>query len=276
MIRKIAKKAIGPLLVPYLNPLVVPFRPGNVIMFHIGRCGSTVVADLLNQHPRIHWASEFYSSIFHDWQRINGGIERVGEMADDAVELLQRNMQFALHRYYGFEIKPFHFRLIGYSPDSFLHHADSLGFTHFILLDRKNRLRTMISSIIAHQNEALYHIDSNTKAQLTRVTINVNEVKVDFDVKPLLAYLSDYDGDIDALKTLLESRNSLHLTYEQDIQMDPRRAYHRICDFLALQPVDVSIKYARTNPFPICDMIENIEEVRQALHGTPYEWMLDD
>lgn len=171
MIKRLAKKV--------LSPLLTPLRPGNVIMFHIGRCGSTVVADLLNQHPRIHWASELYTPIFYEWQRKNAWIETVGEMSKDAVDLLKRNMQLALHRYYGFEIKPFHFRLIGYSPESFLHHADSLGFTHFILLDRKNRLRTIISSIIAHQNEALYHIGRKTKARLTRISINPDNVRID-------------------------------------------------------------------------------------------------
>lgn len=268
MIKRLARKV--------LNPLLSQLRPGNVVMFHIGRCGSTVVGQLLCQHPRIHWASELYIPFFMEWQRKNAGIETVGEMPQDAVDFLRRNMQLALHRFYGFEIKPFHFRLIGFSPESFLHHVDSLGFTHFILLDRKNRLRKIISSIIAHQNEAEYHIETKTKARLTRVHINIHDVRIDFDAKPLVDYLSDYDRQIHTLEALLEGRRSLRLTYEQDVQADPRRAYSRICEFLGLQPKNVSVRLSRTNPFPVRDMVENIEEMREALCGTPYEWMLDD
>ena len=35
-------------------------RKGNIFMLHIGRVGSTVLADLLNQHSQIHWDGEFY------------------------------------------------------------------------------------------------------------------------------------------------------------------------------------------------------------------------
>ena len=38
-------------------------------MFHIGRCGSTVVSELLNQHSKIHWESELYTPIFTELQK---------------------------------------------------------------------------------------------------------------------------------------------------------------------------------------------------------------
>jgi hypothetical protein len=268
MIRRLAKGI--------LRPVLTSFRPGNVIMFHIGRCGSTVVGDMLNQHQHIYWASELYQPIFSEWQRNNAGKEIAGEMPEDAIELLQRDMRMALHHYYGFEIKPYHFRLIGYTPETFLHHADSLGFTHFIILDRRNRLRKIISSIIAHQKIGKYHIDDMTKSRLMRISVNPEIVEIDFDAKPLLAYLSDYDKQIEELESLLEGRRVLRLSYEEDIQVDPNIAYSRICEFLGLQRGDVSVNLARTNPFPVRDMIGNIDEVEKTLCGTPYEWMLDD
>ena len=33
------------------------------MMLHNGRCGSTVVGDLLVQNPNIHWASELYAKL---------------------------------------------------------------------------------------------------------------------------------------------------------------------------------------------------------------------
>jgi len=245
-------------------------------MIHLGRCGSTVLGDLLNQHHRIYWASELYAPILNQWQTRNAEGKIVGQMPEDAVDLLRKNMRLALHRYFGFEIKPFHFRLIGYSPESFLRHADSLGFTHFIFLNRKNRLRKILSSIVAHQDKSLYHVGPNANTRLAPVSINHNDVRIDSDAKPLVAYLSDYDQQMHTLKELLKGKTTLHLTYEEDIQADPRIAYSRICEFLDLQPAEVSINYSKTNPFPVREMIENIEEVEAALHGTAYSWMLDD
>lgn len=258
------------------STLLGRLRPGNVVMFHIGRCGSSVVGQLLRQHSRIYWANEPYARIFEGWQKASAGIETVGKMPEDAVSYLRKDMRRALHRFYGCEIKPFHFRLIGYSPESFLQHLDALGFRHFILLDRKNRLRKIISILIAFQSGRRYHNSARTEARLNRVRIDVNDVRTDFDAKPLVDYLADYDRQMAALAALLEGRRVLRLTYESDIQADPRRAYALICEFLGLRPQDVTVTLARTNPFPVKDMLENFDEVRAALAGTPYEWMLDE
>ena len=275
MIRNLINKVVPPMLTP-LYPLLARSRPGNVVMFHIGRCGSTVVGEQLKRHHRIHWASELYTPIFLRWQRRNAGVETVGEMPADAIDILQRNMRLALHRCYGFEVKPFHFRLIGYSPESFLGHLDDLGFSHFVLLDRRNRLRKIISSIIAHQGGAKYHIRRGTRAKKARVHINVDEVRIDFEAKPLLQYLVDYDDQVQTLDALLEERKLLKLTYEEDVRENPRTAYLRICGFLGLQPENTAVTLSRTNPFPLGEMIENIDEVEAVLRGTPYEWMLND
>jgi hypothetical protein len=245
-------------------------------MFHIGRCGSSVVGELLNQHPKIYWASELYSSIFLEWQRRNSGEETVGQIPEDAISYLRRDMRAALHHFYGFEMKPFHFRLIRYAPETFLDHLDSLGFRNSILLDRKNRLRKIISSVIAHQKNGKYHIGHQTRARLTKVHVNTRDVRIDFDSKPLIEFLATYDSEMHKLQTLLQGRRVLRLTYEDDIQDDPHKAYTRICDFLGVQATSASIKLDKTNPFSVKDMVENFEEVKQALAGTSYEWMLEE
>ena len=274
MIKRLAERVLAFLLAP-LDPWLASSRPGNVVMFHIGRCGSTVVGEQLKRHPKVRWAGELYSPIFLRWQRRNGGVETVGEMPADGIDILRRNMRLALHRFYGFEVKPFHFRLIGYSPESFVHHLEALGFSHFILLDRKNRLRKIVSSVIAHQEGAKYHIRRSAKARKTGAYLNVEEVRIDFEAKPLLQYLVDYDHQVETLNTLLQGKKLLKLTYEEDVREDPRKAYSRICEFLDLQPTNASVALSRTNPFPVREMIENVEEVEAVLRGTSYEWMLN-
>ena len=38
-------------------------------MIHHGRCGSTVVGNLLAQNPNMHWASELYTPLFAKWKK---------------------------------------------------------------------------------------------------------------------------------------------------------------------------------------------------------------
>jgi hypothetical protein len=258
-----------------LQPLLSPFRAGNIIMLHLGRCGSTVLSTLLKQHKReIFWASELYVKIFREWEKSNGGEEVVGDMPVDAIDYLKDSMKHALHRYYGFEIKPFHFRLIGFTFENFMRRLEEMEYSHYILLDRENRLRKIISSLIAHEDRNRYHHKETMKVKRKKVYIDVTNVAIDYQSKPLLTFLSDYQVEMTSVSKYFKHKNYLSLTYEKDIQDDPLKGYLRVCDFLGLKPKKVSVKLSRTNPFPVKDMIENFDEVESVLNGTNYEWML--
>jgi len=259
-----------------IRPLLNLMRPGNIMMIHIGRCGSTVLASLMRQHPKIYWASELYEPIFSQWRKMNNGVEVVGKLDEDAIHILKKSMKSALHRYYGFEIKPYHFNLINYKTEDYIKHTEKLGIDRYIILDRKNKLRTVISSVIAQQNEKLYFIDSKTKPTLNQTSLNTKEININFDSKPLIQYLSDYTEQITWFEQSLKNKKLLKLNYEDDIQDDPNVAYRKVCDFLNVKPIDFEIKYSRTNPFAVNELIENFNDVEKELVGTPYEWMLND
>jgi LPS sulfotransferase NodH len=196
-------------------------------------------------------------------------------MPEDAIDILRKSSRQAIYHSYGFEMKPYHFRLIGYAQEDFLQHLEVMGFTHYVILDRKNRLRKIISSIIAHQKGS-YHNYGETRARLKSVYVNLDKVEIDFDSKPLLDYLRDYDNQFSILESSLKNKRLLKLTYEDDIQDDPEKAYSRICEFLDIERKPVSVNLSKTNPFPLRDMIDNLGELENVLSGTPYEWMLND
>jgi hypothetical protein len=75
---------------------------------------------------------------------------------------------------------------------------------------------------------------------------------------------------------LLADKDVLQLTYEDDILKDPRIAYRRVCGYLGLEPCPAFVRHARSNPFRLDEIIENYDEVKQALSGTEFEWMLED
>ena len=93
--------------------------------------------------------------------------------------------------------------------------------------------------------------------------------------KPLVERIENLEIQMQEVETLLAGKNVLNLTYEDDIEQDPQRAYHSICKFVDMEATKASVNLNKTNPFPLKDIIENFAEVKATLHKTPYEWMLD-
>lgn len=252
--------------------------PGShVVMFHIGRCGSTVLGNLLGAHPRIAWASELYAPIFMRWRQQAGGVERVGRVPVDPLVLLRANLLRANRPIYGLEVKPFHLRLLGCPQKRFIEQTAALGFGRYVLLDRENRLRKVVSSVIAHGQPTRHHLPAGQEAPLNPVRIDPACVRIDFAACSLLELLEGYEADMAHLAALLgdDPARVLRLSYEADIEQDPRVAYERVCAFLGVTPGPEPPNLAKTNPFPLRELIENDDEVAAALAGTPYAWMLD-
>ena len=62
-IKKFIRAAIAPLLIP-LTRILRRRNKNNVCIFHNGRCGSTVVGNLLGKHNKIHWDGQIYAKLF--------------------------------------------------------------------------------------------------------------------------------------------------------------------------------------------------------------------
>ncbi|MBF2096951.1 MAG: hypothetical protein IGQ88_01045 [Gloeomargaritaceae cyanobacterium C42_A2020_066] len=259
----------------FSQTLLSQFRPANVAMFHIGRCGSTVVGQLLQQHSQIYWGKEIYEPLFQKLRSAGRNPSELGENPKYALKLLREQMLAAGRRIYGVEIKPFHLTLLGYSPESFIHQLHILGFTHYIILDRRNRLRKILSSLKA-QTSGKYHVRSGHQAGVMKIRVGVESVTIDYASKPLLELLAGYEEQMATLRKLLDGEKRLDLSYEDHVEHDPKIAYQYICGFLGVKPEDPIIKLSKTNPFTPSESIENLDEVSAALKGTPYEWMLVD
>lgn len=247
----------------------------KIAMFHIGRCGSTVVAKLLAQHRQIFWANELYEPIFKQWERSNPGFTEAGVMPMPPIEYLKFSMGKSNTQTYGFEIKPYHFRLINVPLDEYLASIEQLGFEHFILLDRKNKLRKILSSIKAKKS-GVYHLERGSKPQFQKIYIPLDNIKIDHESKSLLSFINDYIKDMEFISNILESKNILKLTYEEDIEEDPMNAYDKICDFIGVKKLNPIISLSKTTPFPVKDLVSNYDEVANCLKFSPHGWMLED
>lgn len=259
---------------PLLRLWPKPRRRGHLAMIHVGRSGSTVVADLLGQHPLVRWDGEVYQRIFRVRERADGSLPPIAGI--DPVRYLAGRAGRLGAAWYGFELKFFHLRLLGAQPGAFVDALDSeLPGLHWIVLRRRNTLRKVVSSLAARAS-GTWHLRPGAKAPRQRVHVDPAAVFVDREHRPLLELLAGYERDFAALGRRLAGRRALWLSYEDDVTTDPRRAYGRICEFVGLPAHAARVRRARTNPQPLAELIGNFDEVREALRGSGFEWMLEE
>ena len=100
-----------------IGPVTSRWRPGGVAMFHTGRCGSTVLSDLLDQHPRVYWDGETYG-------RVIEGIKRSGrqrsEVDFDSVGYVAARLKRSGRNWFGFDLKFSHVTEFGMEIPEYL------------------------------------------------------------------------------------------------------------------------------------------------------------
>lgn len=269
------------LLNPLLEPLFSKWRRGNIAMFHIGRSGSTVLGNLLDQDTNIRWDGELCPDIF---QALDCTEERRLALHElkpllgrttDLLDRIRHGQRRAGTRFYGVELKFFHLYAFDLGLSECIERLSGLGFDHFIILERRNYLRKIVSSVVAKET-GMYHVKHGCKSKLNRISLNVEQVSVDRQTMPLLEFLVSYQECFRQLEQLLKNRKYLKLTYEEDILVNPKVAYGKVCSFLGIEGNPVEVNLSKTNPYPLSDVIENFDDVSKHLEETSFKWMLHD
>lgn len=236
---------------------------GNACMFHIGRSGSTVLADQMGQHPGLVWAGELL-----DHKRL-----RLGPAT--ALGLIEARLRAAGDRRFGLETKFYHLRRAGLGLEAFLERLDGLGFDRFLVVRRRNLLRKVVSSQVARASRR-WHLPAGQRAVLQTVRIDPERVPIEGGHRPLLDIIERYLEDFRRLDGALGNRQRLDLVFEDDIRPDPGSACRRALDFLGLPPHPTEVRLAPTTPWPLGQIVENLDEVRACLAGSPHAWMAED
>lgn len=252
----------------FLKNKIKRTRKANVFMLHIGRVGSTVLADLLNQHSQIKWDGEFYPKQTKKYLKF---------IYKNPIEFLKIKMSQNLSKFYGFELKSSKNQLfkktsINLDIDTFIKKIARLNFNHYILIERKNYLKQFISFMFAKQTK-IHHTKQKVD-KISTIKINFESCELFHHKKSLIEHFEYLDNFYQNTEELLKNKIYLHLTYEDDILPNPQIAYNKICDFLNIKNENPVVNLKRTNPFPLKDVIENYAEVEDYLKGTKYEWML--
>lgn len=253
-----------------LSPVLASARPANVAMFHVGRVGSTVVTGMLDQHSTIDWSGEF----FHP-RRARRWRCRFGET--DPIRRLRMRMSLARCNVFGFETKYLDgadLHRIRFDLEAYVDALLTLGFSHFVLLERRNLLRRFVSREVGRARGGKWHVTEYPG--LTRVELDPDSVVVKEVERTLLGWFDRIEKKRGALLEALGGELTLHLIYEDAVRDDPRQAYRAICEFIGLSTHSAEIRYERSNPFSLEKVLLNYGEVASALEDTPHEWMLRD
>jgi hypothetical protein len=247
----------------------------GVVMFHNGRCGSSVLAGMLGKHPRVQWDGEVFNApnalrtTLQGWQRW----PRSQYYPAHPFRFLHGLAQAGRKEWYGFDVQFYQLPEIDRTLDVFVDRISRMGFTHFILLDRANYLRVLTSNLVAAKGSK-YRLPAGEKPE--RLTIRINVGHVYPEGGTILEVFRKLDGTFRSLRPLLAGKPMLELNYENHILESPQVAYRMACEFIGVEPRNPPVELARTTPWPLSQVIENWDEVVAALRGTPWEWMAAD
>lgn len=253
-----------------VGPLWSHRRPGGLVMFHIGRCGSTVLSEMLSQHPEVYWDGETYVRVLQELRDANQ--DRLTSGFDPA-SYIERRLPRSGSRWFGFDTKFYHVTDFGLPIQQYLDDLSQIGFSKVIVLRRRNYLRKVVSSRLGYER-GWYHTKARPAATQSSVHINVDEIGVDGTSASLIEHFERWDNEYETVERHLGTHQVLHLAFEDDIEVDPLVAYRRVVDFLGLQPHSAQVTLKRVNPQPLAELIQNYDEVDSLLSGTKHHWML--
>jgi len=241
-----------------------------VTTFHIGRSGSTVLGDLLDQHPAVRWLGEI-----HEWREFRDRPAPPGP-GSELLRRLQSRLPAVEKPVAGIEAKFYHLHDHHVALGDFLDELRGVGAGHcrFIVLRRMNYLRKIVSSLAARQR-GQWFARPGQPVPAVRLEINPERVCIDGDAQPLLDYLRDWDAQFDQMDAALAGTDALSLCYEDDIERDPLAAYRKVCAYLGLPPGSPEVRFHRTTPEPLDEIVTTMPSVRRALAGSGYEWMAE-
>lgn len=232
----------------------------NFCIWHTGRCGSTVLSSMLNQHPQIYCAEEVLEMYSKAFERLR---YKLGAWSGSKL-FIRYAMLNNYAETFGFEMKVWHLFRLGVSVSKAMHFIHNMGINKHIVLERNNYLRVIVSSTVAQQTSS-WHIKSKHISPFMQVYVDANGLAY------AIQKFSDFYNEI---KVLL-GQNYLGLSYEKDILQNPKIAFNKAVNFLELDELEPSISLGLTNPYPLKETILNFDEISNRLRNTPHEWMLE-
>jgi LPS sulfotransferase NodH len=241
---------------------------GDVVIWHIGRCGSTVLGSALNQNRAVQWENEIFRPLL---LRKRSG-ERIPSMREALAEVSARKRKTVQ----AVEVKFLdsqHLDIFGTSLPAMLAMFLEHGFDRFVVLKRRNHLRRMVSHCVAEVTKQ-YHVAKGSVAELRPIVLDLDSIRVGEKRQSLLAWFREFDDAYARLGSLLAPHPHCEVVYEDDLKRDPRIGYRKVCTFLGVEAGEVEVLFSPTNPFSLKEILVNYEAVRESIEKEGYASML--
>ena len=249
-------------------------RPAsNNVLLHTGRCGSTVLNRLLNQHPSIHFDGEVLGARYnYHFQQLPATIPLQRYAVGRSI---QRRWWRARGCHYGVEVKTSDLAVHGCRTlDDVRTLVESCG-SRILVLRRRNLLRRFLSAIRPEMTGSSWHQRVSKKTETTRFHMDLDQPHPSrYPTKDIEGILQQEEDAITSLGALARDA-ALDLWFEDHVRDDPTVGYTAICDAMGVDPVPVNSTIRRTNPGPISSIIENADELHERLGRSRWAWMLD-
>lgn len=247
--------------------------------WHQGRCGSSVLGSLLNQHSRIQNQNE----IFSRYMPRRWGDQPVPPMQEVLAKAVSKSVKPVVN----IEIKCLSAQNFALYPEAsfidWLSATAQHGFERHTLIHRRNGLRRLVSHLMAQRSGVYIEKKGSSASSLTdrKLTIEPAAIREGIETHSLLGWLDCYEQTHQQLRNGLQrwceeqkQPPPLELIYEESIESSPQLAYAQVCTVLCLDPEPVQVRLNRINPEPLAQLINNWDQIEALLTPTRFAWML--
>ncbi|MDY6786012.1 MAG: hypothetical protein SW833_26270 [Cyanobacteriota bacterium] len=244
----------------------LPYKENKFILLCHYRSGSTLLANLLNDHPRIYCDGE----LFLPFVKLNFKKVFLPYTYINYHTYIKYNSSKNKKTVYGFDLKIS--QLIDIllksqgSPEDFLWKLHQDGWK-IIYLQRLNIFRQVVSNLVA-QSRGKWHEKHQEKLQRSQVSI---------DLKELMQQLKRYDNNLVQAQKMLQKLPYCEITYESDLLNadNHQNTLDRIFDYLGVESVPIKAQLKKVSQKSLDQDIENYQEVVDFISQTNYAKFLE-
>ena len=231
--------------------------PGGLLVVHVGRCGSTLLAE---------WLRQAVSGLFIDGE-IFAPTRFDPTKGASPLDVLATRIARARPRRYQFEVKLRDLATLDVGLSELVEGAHALGVDRTVLLIRKNLLRGYLSAKRADVTRT-YHVADRDLQPPRPVRFRVDPWHVIRAVEAQAAAVAD-------ARAALDRWRPLELSFEEDLLAAPDATIGRLCGMFGEPPVAVPPPTLRpTTSAPLRALVENYDELAAAVAATDHAWML--
>jgi LPS sulfotransferase NodH len=259
------------------------------------RTGSTLLTTALNSHPAVVCFNEVFNFTLPNIDYAVGGYDgwdagAITLRSQDPAAFMERHLFGGLPANVcacGFKFMYDHF----WEFEGLIEALQAMRGLRIVHLTRHNQVRAFLSYKLAGASGAwrqhrprplptriaatVAHPDRILPAIRKRFGSSPSSRAIVLPPEECTEYIETRVEQEAHFSHLFQGHPSLDLRYEA-LLADRAQTFARVLEFLDVPPHDLRESVERQNPGTMRDLIANYDELKEALSGTPYAWMMDE